>query len=137
MVFGMYFIIPIKSTIIFSFQSRRAGRDSHTSDKIPSTPDSHKPQKRRENQTDTLVSCTCVMVLLSLSFILGQMIAQWGMIIEVFLLNLNSFILFIDQPTLNTISNELIKTNQRLSVIKDIPIKDFEQKLTKQVKPID
>lgn len=35
---------------------------------------------------------------------------------------------------MNTIVKELAKTNQRLNEIKDIPIKNFEEKLTKQVR---
>jgi hypothetical protein len=42
-----------------------------------------KPRKRFErhrNKDDTLVSCTCLVVLLILPFIFGQIVPQWGKI---------------------------------------------------------
>lgn len=39
----------------------------------------------------------------------------------------------LDQPSLNLLARELMKTNQRLNEIKEIPIGKFEQKLTKQL----
>jgi hypothetical protein len=41
--------------------------------------------------------------------------------------------LSLDQPTMNQIAKELVKTNQRLTEIGDIPIGNFEEKLTKQI----
>jgi len=63
-----------------------------------------------------LVSCTCLIVLLTLSFIFGQIVLQWS------------------QPTMNTIAKELVKTNQRLNEIKDIPIGKITKQLEEKLK---
>lgn len=80
---------------------------------------SRKSFERHQNKHDTLVSCTCMIVLLILPFIFGQIVTQW------------------DQSTMNIIAKELVKTNQRLDEIKNIPIGNFEEKLTKQVVKIE
>ncbi|UJR23413.1 hypothetical protein I4U23_026420 [Adineta vaga] len=70
---------------------------------------------KRIEINDTFISCTCIMVLLIFSFILGQIVAQW------------------DQSTMNRISKELDKTNQRLNEVQDIPSGNIEEKLAKQL----
>ncbi|CAF1105910.1 unnamed protein product [Adineta steineri] len=67
------------------------------------------------NKTNTLISCTCIILLLTVSFILGQSVKQW------------------DHSTMNKIVKELDKTNQRLNELQEIPYKNIEEKLNKQL----
>jgi hypothetical protein len=69
---------------------------------------------------------------LTLPFIFGRFITPWGKIDDDDCFHNRKF-LSLDQPTMNQIANELVKTNQRLNEIRDIPIGNLEEKLTKQI----
>ncbi len=98
MVFGKLFFLYItsweKTICVFSFKSRRTGvdvqqTDLYNSEIIQSTPISHgvKPRKhfeRHQNENHIWVLCTCVMGLLTLAFILGQINAQSSKIMYLF-----------------------------------------------------
>jgi hypothetical protein len=145
-IFGKFFFLLYISSLkfVFSLKSHRTGvnvqqtdlNNSEITQPISISQDI-KPRKRFErhqNKNDILVSCTCLIVFLSLSFILGQIVTQWGTInLFIFLVDLDNLLLLIDQHTMNTITKELIKTNQRLNEIQDFPNGNFEEKLTKNV----
>ncbi|CAF0865259.1 unnamed protein product [Rotaria sordida] len=78
-----------------------------------------KPQKYFEqykNKNNISISCIYIIVFLAFSFILGHIVTRW------------------DQSMITKVAEELIKTNQRLYHIKDIPMgNNIEEKFTKQL----
>jgi len=81
-IFGnIVFFSYISNQFVFLFKSRRTSGNTEV---IQSTP---KQFERYENKTNTLVSCTCLIVLLTVSFIFGQIVIQWGEISLLFVLS--------------------------------------------------
>ncbi|CAF1669222.1 unnamed protein product [Adineta ricciae] len=107
--------LPFTHSIVYNSKPQRRRSTGALTQRTEFRRANPRRSSQRFDSNDTFISCTCIMVLLIFSFILGQIVAQW------------------DQSTMKRISKELDRTNQRLNEVQDIPIENIEEKLTKQL----